>query len=135
MNERLRWGILGGTSWIARDAIMPGIRKSRNGRLVATASRDPADTRQRYGEEPGVLPDDWKEIYKADALRGRKLRHVQGGSSVAWYPNSGRTGSSRVDPESEERGGQAVWWRTRPPGHGRYEGRTVSAGLTAASGS
>lgn len=54
MADRLRWGVLGGTSWIARDAIMPGIRKSRNGKLVATASRDPDDARRRFGEEPGV---------------------------------------------------------------------------------
>lgn len=54
MDKKLRWGVLGGTSWIARDAIIPGIRKSRNGRLVATASRDPAGARRRYGEEDGV---------------------------------------------------------------------------------
>ena len=54
MADKLRWGVLGGTSWIARDAIMPGIRKSRNGRLVATASRDPAEAKRRFGEEPGV---------------------------------------------------------------------------------
>lgn len=54
MADKLRWGVLGGTSWIARDAIVPGIRKSRNGRLVATASRDPAEAKRRFGEEPGV---------------------------------------------------------------------------------
>lgn len=54
MEEKLRWGVLGGTSWIARDAIVPGIRASRNGCLVASASRDPDDARRRYGEEPGV---------------------------------------------------------------------------------
>jgi len=54
MEDKLRWGVLGGTSWIARDAIVPGIRASRNGRLVATASRDPEDARRRYGEETGV---------------------------------------------------------------------------------
>ncbi len=41
MTERLRWGILGANSWIARDAIVPGIRKSRNGRIVAAGTRDP----------------------------------------------------------------------------------------------
>jgi predicted dehydrogenase len=41
-------------SWIARDAIMPGIRKSRNGQLVAIASRHPDEARRRYGEEDGV---------------------------------------------------------------------------------
>lgn len=54
MNKKLRWGVLGGTSWIARDAIMPGIRKSRNGQLVATASRDPEEARRRHIEEDGV---------------------------------------------------------------------------------
>lgn len=54
MNGTVRWGVLGGTSWIARDAIMPGIRKSRNGKLVASASRDPDDARKRFGDEPGV---------------------------------------------------------------------------------
>lgn len=54
MDKKVRWGVLGGTSWIARDAIMPGIRKSRNGRLVATASRDPQAARRQYGDEAGV---------------------------------------------------------------------------------
>ena len=54
MGGTVRWGVLGGTSWIARDAIMPGIRKSRNGKLVATASRDPDEARRRFGDEAGV---------------------------------------------------------------------------------
>jgi D-xylose 1-dehydrogenase (NADP+, D-xylono-1,5-lactone-forming) len=54
MVERLRWGILGGTSWIARDAVIPGIRKSRNGALTATASRDPAAASRRLRESDGV---------------------------------------------------------------------------------
>ena len=54
MEKKLRWGVLGGTSWIARDAIVPGIRKSRNGRLVAIASRDPDEAQRYYGEEAGV---------------------------------------------------------------------------------
>ena len=62
MSERLRWGVLGGTSWIARDAIMPGIRKSRNGQLVAMASRDPAEARRRYGDEPGVMTMDYDQL-------------------------------------------------------------------------
>ena len=41
MTERLRWGILGANSWIARDAIVPAIRKSRNGCVVAAGTRDP----------------------------------------------------------------------------------------------
>jgi predicted dehydrogenase len=40
MTERLRWGILGAGSWIARDAIIPAIQKSRNGRVVAAGTRD-----------------------------------------------------------------------------------------------
>lgn len=54
MANIVRWGVLGGTSWIARDAIIPGIKKSRNGKLVATASRDPVDAKRRYGEQEGV---------------------------------------------------------------------------------
>jgi predicted dehydrogenase len=62
VTDRLRWGVLGGTSWIARDAIMPGIRKSRNGQLVATASRNPDEARRRYGEEPGVRIMDYEQL-------------------------------------------------------------------------
>ena len=51
MAKRLRWGILGGTAWIARDAVIPGIKKSRNGVLAATSSRDPA---RRLRGDPGV---------------------------------------------------------------------------------
>ena len=54
MEKKLRWGVLGGTSWIARDAIVPGIRKSRNGRLVAVASRDPDEAQRYYGKDAGV---------------------------------------------------------------------------------
>ncbi len=53
MTGIVRWGVLGGTSWIARDAIIPGIQKSKNGKLVALASRDPAEAKRRYG-----WPDD-----------------------------------------------------------------------------
>jgi D-xylose 1-dehydrogenase (NADP+, D-xylono-1,5-lactone-forming) len=41
MNKQVRWGILGANSWIARDAVVPGIRKSRNGRVVAAGTRNP----------------------------------------------------------------------------------------------
>lgn len=41
MATKLRWGILGASSWIARDAIMPGIDKSSNGQIVALGSRSP----------------------------------------------------------------------------------------------
>ena len=40
MAERLRWGILGAKSWIARDAIIPAIRNSRNGVVAALGTRD-----------------------------------------------------------------------------------------------
>ena len=42
MSRQLRWGILGANSWIARDAIVPAIKKSRNGRVVAWGSRQPS---------------------------------------------------------------------------------------------
>jgi xylose dehydrogenase (NAD/NADP) len=38
--ERIGWGILG-AAWIAGIAVIPAIEASRNGRLVAIASRDP----------------------------------------------------------------------------------------------
>jgi D-xylose 1-dehydrogenase (NADP+, D-xylono-1,5-lactone-forming) len=66
--DLIRWGVLGGTSWIARDAIMPGIRKSRNGRLAATASRDPADAKRRYGEEDGVRIMGYDELLADPAI-------------------------------------------------------------------
>ena len=42
MGSELRWGILGAKSGIARHALVPAIEASRNGRVVAYASRDPA---------------------------------------------------------------------------------------------
>lgn len=68
MTDRIRWGVLGGTSWIARDAIMPGIRKSRNGVLAATASRDPDEARRRYGEEAGVRIMGYDELIADPAI-------------------------------------------------------------------
>lgn len=41
MADRLRWGVLGASS-IARTAIVPAMQASRNGRVVALASRNPA---------------------------------------------------------------------------------------------
>lgn len=41
MAKRLRWGILGAKSWIARDAVAPAIQKSRNGTVAALGTRDP----------------------------------------------------------------------------------------------
>ena len=62
MVNRVRWGVLGGTSWIARDAIVPGIKKSRNGKLVASASRDPDDARRRYGVADGVKLTNYDDL-------------------------------------------------------------------------
>src|ERR1700712_1125428 len=42
MSSQLRWGILGANSWIAREAVVPAIEKSRNGRVVASGSRQPS---------------------------------------------------------------------------------------------
>jgi predicted dehydrogenase len=47
MSEQLRWGVLGGNSWVARDAVIPAIRKSRNGHVVALGSRDTSAARNR----------------------------------------------------------------------------------------
>jgi xylose dehydrogenase (NAD/NADP) len=50
----VQWGVLGARSWIAREAVMPAIRESKNSKLVAIASRD-ADYRMReYGSAQGV---------------------------------------------------------------------------------
>ena len=68
MAKIIRWGVLGGSSWIARDAIMPGIRKSRNGMLEALASRDPAEMRRRFGEEPGARLMSYDELLADPAI-------------------------------------------------------------------
>ncbi len=44
MSERLRWGVLGAAD-IARKAVIPAIAASRNGQVVAIASRDPERAR------------------------------------------------------------------------------------------
>jgi xylose dehydrogenase (NAD/NADP) len=41
MNERVRWGVLGNAT-IARVCVIPAIQKSRNGIVVALATRSPA---------------------------------------------------------------------------------------------
>ena len=51
---RLRWGILGAKSWIARDAIVPAIQKSRNGTVVAAGTRDPCSILDVSGKMHGV---------------------------------------------------------------------------------
>ena len=50
----LRWGILGAKSWIARDAIIPAIQKSRNGTVVAAGTRDPGSVLEASGKMDGV---------------------------------------------------------------------------------
>jgi D-xylose 1-dehydrogenase (NADP+, D-xylono-1,5-lactone-forming) len=47
---RLRWGILGGRSRIARHAVAPAIEDSERGELVAVASRDADGSDAPYGE-------------------------------------------------------------------------------------
>jgi D-xylose 1-dehydrogenase (NADP+, D-xylono-1,5-lactone-forming) len=54
MDDTLRWGILGATSWIARDAIIPAIQKSRNGRVIALATRSPDKLKENLGFLPAI---------------------------------------------------------------------------------
>ena len=54
MGERLRWGILGATSWIARDAIIPAIKKSRNGKVVAVGTRKPGELATNLGQSSPI---------------------------------------------------------------------------------
>lgn len=51
MNERVRWGVLGNAT-IARICVIPAIQKSRNGTVVALATRAPQTAREvarQYG--------------------------------------------------------------------------------------
>jgi xylose dehydrogenase (NAD/NADP) len=50
----VQWGVLGARSWIAREAVMPAIRESKNGKLVAIASRDADDRMREYGSAQGI---------------------------------------------------------------------------------
>jgi predicted dehydrogenase len=45
MNERVRWGVLGNAT-IARLCVIPAIQKSRNGTVVALATRSPETARE-----------------------------------------------------------------------------------------
>ena len=38
----VRWGVIGTTSWVARDAVLPALAASPTAELCAVASRDPA---------------------------------------------------------------------------------------------
>jgi D-xylose 1-dehydrogenase (NADP+, D-xylono-1,5-lactone-forming) len=51
--EAVRWGVLG-TAKIGLNATIPGIQKSRNGRLAAIASRDIARAEAVAAREPGA---------------------------------------------------------------------------------
>jgi len=55
----VRWGVLGATSTVAREAVMPALRASRSSEVVATASRDHAggtgfEPYQRLLDDPAV---------------------------------------------------------------------------------
>jgi xylose dehydrogenase (NAD/NADP) len=51
--DEVRWGVLG-TGKIGLQAMIPGIRASRNGRLAAIASRDVARAEAVVAREPGA---------------------------------------------------------------------------------
>ena len=50
----IRWGVLGARSWIAREAVIPAIRRSRNGEVTALASRDPEEIKLHRDSTDGV---------------------------------------------------------------------------------
>ncbi len=52
MSEKIRWGILS-TANIAQSKVIPAIKKSGNGEVLAVASRDPARARA-FAEENGI---------------------------------------------------------------------------------
>jgi predicted dehydrogenase len=62
----VRWGVLGARSFIARTAVIPAIRTSKNGRLIAAASRNASDLAAdfagagdvRIGSYDGLIADD-----------------------------------------------------------------------------
>ena len=47
----LGWGVIGATSWVAQQAVLPAIVASPGARLVAAASRRVADAGARFGAE------------------------------------------------------------------------------------
>jgi len=57
--------VLGAKSWIAREAVMPAIQKSNNGRLAAVASRDPASIRDAGN---GVRVLTYEQLVAADSV-------------------------------------------------------------------
>lgn len=64
----IRWGVLGARSWIAREAVIPAIRTSKNGELVAVATRDPKGLRSQYGFEESVRLLSYEELIADDAV-------------------------------------------------------------------
>jgi predicted dehydrogenase len=56
MVGKLRWGVLGATSWIARVAIIPAIEKCRNGEVVALGTRKPDELARSPGRSAAIRP-------------------------------------------------------------------------------
>lgn len=68
MADVVRWGVLGARSFIARTAVIPAIHESRNGRLAAVASRDPADLQVEYGSAADVRILSYEGLIADDAV-------------------------------------------------------------------
>lgn len=65
VKDRVGWGVLG-AAWIAGRAVLPAIAASRNGRLVAIASRDQEKARRMAANHPGARVLDSYEAVLAD---------------------------------------------------------------------
>lgn len=68
MADFVRWGVIGARSWIAREAVIPAIKKSKNGKLVAAASRDPDDLKSDYAPEDGVRLLTYEALIADDSI-------------------------------------------------------------------
>jgi predicted dehydrogenase len=64
----IRWGVLGARSWIAREAVMPAIRKSTNGKLTALASRDPEEVKHLHDSADGVRVLSYEGLIADDSV-------------------------------------------------------------------
>jgi D-xylose 1-dehydrogenase (NADP+, D-xylono-1,5-lactone-forming) len=64
----VQWGVLGARSWIAREAVMPAIRDSKNSKLVAVASRDVDDLMREYGSAQGVRVLTYDGLIQDDSI-------------------------------------------------------------------
>ena len=64
MNKRVRWGVMGNAT-IARVCVIPAIQKSRNGTVVALATRSP-ETAQEVVRQNGIprLYDSYATLLK-----------------------------------------------------------------------